>query len=166
MPPSFSSEGDRATIALNAQISQSTFEQPTTLERPMRRVLTTGALASVLALMLAMTPIETAMAGEAMASSNPRSGDPAAIESGRKLYVKWCLQCHGSKGDGTSTRFGKYAADLRKFWRGYSQFVAIVVQGRPKKRMPPWAGVLTGEEIEAIGAFLETLAIDGAKWTD
>ncbi|MGH6902557.1 MAG: hypothetical protein ACREIR_07450, partial [Geminicoccaceae bacterium] len=56
----------------------------------------------------------TATAAEAAAaipSSNPLSGDPEAIEAGRKLYNTWCSQCHGGKADGVS-RFGKYAADL------------------------------------------------------
>ena len=99
-------------------------------------------------------------------SSNPLSGDAQAIAQGHKLYNKWCLQCHGKKADGRSTRFGKYAKDLRKFWRGYSAFFAIVVSGRPKKKMPAWAGIIQPEEIQRIGAYLETLAIEGANWKD
>src|SRR5437016_4844668 len=41
---------------------------------------------------------------------NPASGQAEAIDAGRKLYVTWCVQCHGPKADGVS-RFGKYAAD-------------------------------------------------------
>jgi mono/diheme cytochrome c family protein len=32
-------------------------------------------------------------------SSNPLSGDPDAIEAGRKLYGTWCSQCHGGKAE-------------------------------------------------------------------
>ena len=99
-------------------------------------------------------------------SSNPLSGDAEAIAQGRKLYSKWCLQCHGRAADGRSTRFGRYAKDLRKFWRGYSAFYTIVVTGRPKKKMPAWAGIIAPEEIQRIGAYLETLAIEGANWKD
>ncbi|MGQ4808671.1 hypothetical protein NKDENANG_02059 [Candidatus Entotheonellaceae bacterium PAL068K] len=98
-------------------------------------------------------------------SSNPLSGDPEAIQQGQKLFFKWCVQCHGPKADGQS-RFGKYAKDLRKFKQGFSQFVVIVVNGRRKKRMPAWRGVISGDEIAQIGAYLETLAIEGAKWQD
>src|SRR5439155_184475 len=63
-------------------------------------------------------------------ASNPASGQAEAIDAGRKLYVTWCVQCHGPKADGVS-RFGKYAADLRAFWRGYGEFVTIVEQHRP-----------------------------------
>lgn len=98
-------------------------------------------------------------------SSNPLSGDPEAIEAGRKLFNTWCTQCHGGKADGVS-RFGKYAADLRKFKLGYTEFARIVVEGRTERRMPPWDGVLDGEQVSQIGAYLETLAIDGANWED
>ena len=98
-------------------------------------------------------------------SSNPLSGDPTAIEEGGKLYFKWCMQCHGPDADGRS-RFGAYAKDLRQFSLGYSMFLATVVAGRPQKKMPPWAEVLTPKEIQEIGAYLETLAIEGANWKD
>jgi mono/diheme cytochrome c family protein len=101
----------------------------------------------------------------AVASSNPMSGDPEAIAAGQKLFFKWCVACHGKNADGVS-RFGDYAADLRNFWRGYSEFVGIVLFGRPKKMMPPWNGVLDGDQISQIGAFLETLASEKAVWTD
>ena len=99
----------------------------------------------------------------AVASANPLTGDPAAIEAGKDLYFTFCVQCHGHKADGES-RFGKYAYDLRKFWRGYDKFVELVLVGRPKKMMPPWGGYLDEDQINQIGAYLETLAIEGAKW--
>ena len=98
-------------------------------------------------------------------SSNPVSGDPEAIQQGRKLYFMWCVQCHGRNADGVS-RFGQYASDLRQFWRGYREFVTIVKDGRVEKQMPPWKEVLSEKEIAQIGAYLETLAIEGANWKD
>lgn len=99
-------------------------------------------------------------------SSNPYSGQCDAVMQGGKLYFTWCVQCHGVKADGVSPRWGGYAKDLRRFWAGYSQFMAISLAGRPKLKMPPWAGVLSGEQISHIGAYLETLALDGANWKD
>ena len=99
-------------------------------------------------------------------SSNPYTGQCDAIVDGGKLYFTWCVQCHGVKADGISPRWGGYAKDLRRFWAGYSQFIAVVVAGRPKLKMPPWAGVLTPEQMSYIGAYLETLALDGANWKD
>src|SRR5262245_18563458 len=102
-------------------------------------------------------------ADPARASSNPMSGNQEAIDAGRKLYGMWCLQCHGPAADGVS-RFGKYAGDLRVFWRGYREFVVIVKDGRTQKQMPPWKEVLDDAKIAQIGAYLETLAQDGANW--
>jgi cytochrome c oxidase cbb3-type subunit III len=96
-------------------------------------------------------------------SSNPLSGDPEAIELGKKLYFTWCVQCHGHKANGES-RFGKYAGDLTHFWRGYKEFIVIVKNGRPQKMMPPWKDVLDEDNISKLGAFLETLAEEGANW--
>lgn len=99
-------------------------------------------------------------------SSNPYSGQCEAVMQGGKLYFTWCVQCHGVEADGRSPRWGGYAKDLRRFWAGYSQFIAITIAGRPKLKMPPWAGVLNPEQISYIGAYLETLALDGANWKD
>jgi mono/diheme cytochrome c family protein len=96
-------------------------------------------------------------------SSNPVSGKLEAIEAGRKLYFMWCVQCHGPKADGVA-RFGKYAGDLRAFWRGYREFITIVKNGRPQQQMPPWKEVLSEPQIAQVGAYLETLAIEGASW--
>lgn len=96
-------------------------------------------------------------------SSNPLSGDPEAIELGQKLYFTWCVQCHGHKANGES-RFGEYAGNLTIFWRGYPEFVQIVKNGRVKKMMPPWKEVLDEDAISKIGAYLETLALEGANW--
>jgi cytochrome c5 len=96
-------------------------------------------------------------------SSNPYSGDPAAILEGNKLYFKWCAACHGEKADGVS-RFGAYAGNLTKFWRGYAEFIAIAIKGRTENMMPPWGGILDGMQLSKIGAFLETKAVKGANW--
>jgi cytochrome c5 len=92
-------------------------------------------------------------------SGNPLSGDCEAIVRGGCRYFKWCAACHGVKADGVS-RFDKFAADLTKHWRGYPGFVSIVLTGSEGNlgRMPPWAGVLDVDQINQIGAYLETLA--------
>jgi cytochrome c oxidase cbb3-type subunit III len=112
---------------------------------------------------MAQQPSAEKQATAAVPSSNPQSGKPEAIDAGRKLYGTWCQQCHGPKADGVS-RFGNYAGDLRAFWRGYREFVTIVKDGRTQKQMPPWKEVLDDAKIAQIGAYLETLAIEGANW--
>ena len=125
----------------------------------MRILLAATALAAGLS-------VGTGEATGQVPSSNPVSGDPQAIAAGHQLYVKFCAQCHGETGDGISPRWGKMGADLRKFYKGYSEFVITVVAGRPKKRMPPWGDVLDAEQIAQIGAYVETLSLPGAKWED
>ena len=95
---------------------------------------------------------------------NPLSGDKESIVAGRDLYWKFCVQCHGSKADGVSTRWGGYAKDLRKWRYGYPMFVVTTLNGRPQKRMPPWGGYLDEDQISQIAAFLETLALEEARW--
>jgi mono/diheme cytochrome c family protein len=112
-----------------------------------------------------LTPVAAQQQTAAVESDNPLSGDPDAIVAGRKLFNTWCTQCHGGKADGNA-RFGKYAADLTKFKKGYTEFATVVVAGRPDKMMPPWDGVLDGEQISQIGAYLETLSVPGANWKD
>lgn len=107
---------------------------------------------------------ETPKAGVKVASSNPSSGDSEAIGLGKQLYFNWCVQCHGAKADGDSPRFGKYAGDLTKFWRGYAEFVNTVKNGRPGKQMPPWKDFMDDDTIAKLGAYLETLAVEGANW--
>lgn len=97
-------------------------------------------------------------------SGNPLSGDPDAVAAGRKLYVRWCQQCHGVKLDGYSPRWGQHGADLRRFWRGYDEFLATVLGGRADKMMPPFGQYIPVEDINKIGAFIETKAIEGANW--
>lgn len=107
---------------------------------------------------------ETQKPAVKVASSNPLSGDPEAIGLGKQLYFNWCVQCHGAKADGDSPRFGKYAGDLRKFWRGYAEFLNTVKNGRPGKQMPPWKQFMDDDTIAKLGAYLETLAVEGANW--
>lgn len=124
----------------------------------------TWAMFAALALALAGPTATQAIAEDnAYPKKNPLAGDQAAIEEGARLYFKWCVACHGKHADGVS-RFGDYAADLRKFWRGYPEFVRIVLVGITDRQMPPWGGVLDEDEIAQIGAYLETLQLEGAQW--
>ena len=96
-------------------------------------------------------------------SGNPMSGDAEAIEAGAFLYGRWCVQCHGVKADGVSPRWGKWGFDLRMWWRGYEKFIEVVAVGKLPK-MPPFGEYLDFDQISQIGAFLETVSIEGANW--
>jgi mono/diheme cytochrome c family protein len=94
------------------------------------------------------------------------SGNAKAIASGRSWYRGICANCHGGRADGQGER--GTGADLRKLQLGFRGFVEVVKQGRQvqgrTQGMPAWNGVIDDKTIYEIGAYLETLAIEGADW--
>ncbi len=128
----------------------------------------------ILLVVVLLTPIAYFTAGlgsiEALAapkSSNPLSGDEAAIRDGKSLFRGICAVCHGRNADGKGER--GQGADLRKFKRGFTRYLEITQNGKDTGRtqkMPAWGKVLPEEDLIKIGAFLETLAIEGANWVD
>ena len=113
---------------------------------------------------------ETVRADDAaIPESNPLSGNAKAIKEGRDWYQNVCNICHGSRANGETARGGR-AADLRVFNRGFRAYVETVKKGRNTTglafSMPAWGGVLDDQTIYQIGAYLETLAIEGANWKE
>jgi mono/diheme cytochrome c family protein len=101
-------------------------------------------------------------------ATNPMSGDEMAIKEGRGWYRNVCTVCHGGRADGMGERGS--GADLRKFNRGFKAFVETVKKGRNTtgrtQAMPAWDGVLDDKTIYQIGAYVETLAIEGTDWKE
>jgi mono/diheme cytochrome c family protein len=101
-------------------------------------------------------------------ATNPMSGDEQAIKKGRTLFRQVCSLCHGSKADGAGERGN--GADLRKFNRGFKAYVETVQNGRSTRgqsqTMPAWKGIISDDEIMQVGAYLETLAMEGANWKE
>ena len=101
-------------------------------------------------------------------ATNPLSGDPTAIRQGRSSYRNFCSNCHGGKADGRGER--GQGANLRVFKKGFRKYVEVVKEGREVKgriqNMPAWGKVLPEKDIYQIGAYLETLAKEGANWGD
>ena len=99
---------------------------------------------------------------------NPLSGDPKAIASGKSWYRGVCSLCHGGRADGQGERGN--GADLRKFELGFRRYVETVKNGRQvqgrTQGMPAWNGVIDDKTIYEIGAYLETLAMEGANWKE
>ena len=131
-----------------------------------------AAAVVIVTLLLAAAVLPQALAADAkkaVASSNPMSGDAAAIAAGKELYSQHCTLCHGRRANGKTGRWA--AADLRVFNKGYSKYLNIVKHGIEPKRgssnqMQPWEKFLSEEQMTQIGAYLETLAVKGANWED
>lgn len=124
-----------------------------------------AGVATVAGIFIDATP---ALADEAVLETNPLSGDEKAIREGRSWFRGVCALCHGGRADGQGER--GTGADLRKFNKGFKAYVEIVKKGREVpgriQNMPAWGPVLKEEQIYQIGAYLETLAIDGANWKE
>lgn len=88
------------------------------------------------------------------------AGDP---EPGARVWRKKCSACHGGDGAG-GTRFaeGRPFADLTDGrWQHGGDLESIrrlVADGDPRSTMPPFAGTLTPEEIDAVAGYVLKLA--------
>lgn len=87
-------------------------------------------------------------------------GDP---DPGARIWGQKCAACHGKDGAG-GTRFaeGRPFADLTDGrWRHGGDLESIgrlVAEGDPASTMPPFAGTLTPEEIDAVAGHVLKLA--------
>jgi mono/diheme cytochrome c family protein len=124
-----------------------------------------SALTAVIVIVAAFC--RTAYAEE-LPDANPMSGDQKAINSGKSWFRGVCALCHGGRADGAGERGN--GADLRKFDKGFKAYVHTVKEGRKiagrNQEMPAWGGVLEDKTIYEIGAYLETLAMEGANWKE
>ena len=118
-------------------------------------------------LTVALAGGQAAIAGD-IPELNPLSGSDKAIAEGRSWFRSVCAACHGGRADGAGERGN--GADLRKFNLGFRRFVETVQKGREVSgrtlAMPAWGAVLDEKTIYEIGAYLETLAMDGANWKE
>jgi len=107
-------------------------------------------------------------ADEEIPDVNPFAGNEKAIREGKSWYRSVCSSCHGGRADGSGER--GTGADLRKLQLGFKGFVTTVLDGRTvpgrTMAMPAWRGVLKQDDIYKIGAYLETLGIEGSNWKE
>jgi mono/diheme cytochrome c family protein len=76
----------------------------------------------------------------------------SAADAGREVYAEHCAQCHGERLMATGA--GPDLKLLRTDQR--ARFDEIVREG--KGQMPPWAGMITDEEIDRIWAYIRSRA--------
>lgn len=111
---------------------------------------------------LRITSLSIVLATGTLPSCAPES-DP-----GVRIWRKKCASCHGADGTGR-TRFaeGRPFADLTDGrWKRGSDRASLrrlVADGDPASTMPPFAGRLTPEEIDAVVDHALRLAAPGSK---
>ena len=85
------------------------------------------------------------------------------VHAGQETYMMYCAQCHGVTGDGTATI--EIDRPARSFIDGGFSFGNTVhaiskttASGIPGTPMPPFAEVLTPEEIKRVSEYVRTFA--------
>lgn len=81
--------------------------------------------------------------------------DPAAIQRGADEYAKYCVSCHGNKGQGL---VGPNLTD--DYWihgGGVRNVYATIKQGVPAKGMISWQLVFTPKQIQELASYVLTL---------
>jgi mono/diheme cytochrome c family protein len=78
--------------------------------------------------------------------------DTARIEAGEAVYNDYCFTCHGERLVNSGQTF-----DLRRLTANdRARFEKSVLGG--KGQMPPWKGVLTGEQIDLLWSYIRANA--------
>jgi mono/diheme cytochrome c family protein len=103
-------------------------------------------------------------------------GTEAQRESGKKLYAKYCSQCHGDNGDGEGYATPHLNPKPRNFTTGkykirttptgalptHQDLVNIIRRGMPYTSMPAWP-TLSDQEVSDVAYFITTFSPDFAK---
>jgi mono/diheme cytochrome c family protein len=109
-------------------------------------------------------------------AQGPDVGTEAQRESGKRLYGKYCSQCHGEKGDGEGYASTHLSPRPRAFTTGkfkirttpngalptHQDLVNIIRRGMPYTSMPAWPE-LSDEEVSNLAYFITTFSPDFAN---
>jgi len=96
---------------------------------------------------LAVSVALAALTGQAMAQSSGQFSEDQ-VKRGADIYAQNCSPCHGPR-----MKSPEVPVDLLKFPPGEkARFIVSVAKG--KNQMPPWGGLLSAEEIEALWAYV------------
>jgi mono/diheme cytochrome c family protein len=116
-----------------------------------------------------------ALAGSVRAQA-PDIGTGAQRESGKKLYLKYCSQCHGENGGGDGYAAPHLRPRPRDFTAGkfkvrttpngalptHQDLVNIIRRGMPYTSMPAWP-TLSDEEVSDLAYFITGFSVDFSK---
>jgi mono/diheme cytochrome c family protein len=128
------------------------------------------ACAAVLIASLCVAPARFVPAARAQAQTD------AQRESGKTLYVRYCSQCHGDKGDGEGYAAPHLRPKPRNFTTGqfkirttpngalptHQDLVNIIRRGMPYTSMPAWPN-FTDQEVSDLASFITTFSPEFSK---
>jgi mono/diheme cytochrome c family protein len=127
------------------------------------------------ALAVLVASLCTALAGSVRAQG-PAVGTEAQRESGKRLYLKYCSQCHGEQGNGEGYATPHLRPRPRDFTTGkfkirttpngalptHQDLVNIIRRGMPYTSMPAWPN-FSDEEVSSLAYFLTTFSPEFSK---
>lgn len=90
----------------------------------------------------------------ARALKNPLAGDARAVAAGRKLFRRYCAECHGRDAEGTGRGPGLQSPDIQNAPPG-ALFWAIR-NGRLRKGMPSWSNLPDAQRWQLV-TYLQSL---------
>jgi mono/diheme cytochrome c family protein len=138
------------------------------LVRDPRRARSHRCLAVLIALLCAAPGLARAQ--------GPDVGTEAQRESGKRLYSRYCSQCHGEKGDGAGYATPHLSPRPRDFTAGkfkvrttpngalptQQDLVNIIRRGMPYTSMPAWP-TLSDQDVSDLAYFIKTFSADFSK---
>lgn len=103
---------------------------------------------------------------EAAAMKNPVASSPESIAAGRRLYGRWCTNCHGpsGKGDGPGASSGAQPADLSDAMWDYGSSdgdIFLAVREGTSADMGSYKDRLSDTDIWNVVVFIRTLGAAG-----
>ena len=134
------------------------------------RLVSRGAAAVLIGTLCAAAPIGLVRAQE------PDLGTEAQRESGKRLYDRYCSQCHGETGDGEGYAAMHLLPRPRDFTSGkfkvrttptgalptHADLVSIIRRGMPYTSMPGWP-TLSDRQLSDLAYYIKTFSADFAN---
>lgn len=105
----------------------------------------------------------------ALGGALPEGDKAVAKVDARGVYLQWCAQCHGAKGEGDGVNSTRDMAinprdhtdELFMVTRTDAQFEEVILEGGPgvakSPLMPPWKNTLTAVEVRALVVYMREL---------
>jgi mono/diheme cytochrome c family protein len=134
-----------------------------------------GARSYLAALAVLVVLVCAALGGSARVAAQD-VGTEAQRESGKRLYLKYCSQCHGDSGNGEGYATPHLRPRPRDFTTGkfkirttpngalptHQDLVSIIRRGMPYTSMPAWPN-LTDDEVSNLAYFITTFSPEFSK---